>query len=94
LLTHAAALDWLHRHPWLKDHVASLLWALAPPIAGGASSLVLAVDENGRITRVFSDPDHVAGGVITTAEPRDGYLYLGSLVGQGIARCPLGKAVR
>jgi sugar lactone lactonase YvrE len=93
-LRRSAALDWFHRHPWLKDQLAKLLWTLSPPLSGGADHLVLAVDETGRITRAFTDPDQVAGGVITTAEPRDGHLFLGSLVGRGITRCSLVRTVR
>jgi sugar lactone lactonase YvrE len=84
-----ALLDRVHRHPHAKNLIARMLWLFAPTIPQSGTSLVAVVDEAGRVTRVFDDPSSLTGGLTTTAEPRDGSLYLGSLVGHGIARCPL-----
>ena len=89
------ALDWLHQRPFMKDQLVKVLTLTRtlPRPAGSDYGLVLAIDEDGDITRSFHDPGALVGGGITTAQPSDAWLYLGSLAGRGIARCPLDASV-
>lgn len=87
----APALDWLHQHPWAKNQLAKLLpfllrLGLAP---GPAPSAVLALDETGRILRSFQDPEAKVVSSVTAAEVYEGDLYLTSIAGDWIARCPI-----
>ena len=86
-----SALDWLHQHPWVKEQVAKLLplllkLGLAP---GATPGVVLALDESGRILRSFQDPDGALVSSVTAAEYHAGNLYLSSIAGDWIARCPI-----
>lgn len=85
------AVDWLHRHPFVKDQLAKLLPLLLR--LGGAPNpslgLVLELDEAGQILRSFHDPDGTAVRSVTAAEIHEGHLYLTSITGGWIARCPL-----
>ncbi len=86
------AIDWLHARPWAKDQLAKLLRALMPLGVGpppGGPGIVLAVDETGRILRSYQDPDGLRVSQVTTAELHAGHLYLGSISGDWIARCPI-----
>ena len=85
------ALDWLHQHPWVKDQLAKILplllrIGLAPGMAPG---VVLALDESGRILRSYHDPDALVVSGVTAAEYHAGDLYLSSIAGNWIARCPI-----
>jgi hypothetical protein len=85
------ALDWMHRHPWVKNQVAKLLpillgLGLGP---GETPGVVLALDESGRILRSFQDPEGAVVGSVTAAELHEGSLYLTSITGDWIARCPI-----
>ena len=80
-------LDSLHPHPLLKNLVAKLPDALRPtPPSFG---LVLELDENAGILRSLQDPDGNHYPFITSAQERDGALYLGSLENDSIARLSL-----
>ena len=85
------ALDWLQQHPWLKDQLAKLLplllsMGVAPDATPG---VVLALDESGRILRSYHDPDGLVVSSVTAAEYHAGDLYLSSISGDWIARCPI-----
>lgn len=85
------ALDWIHRRPWVKDQLAKLLplllrMGLGP---GATPGLVLALDESGRILRSFQDPEGLVVSMVTGAEYHSGDLYLVSIAGDWIARCPI-----
>ena len=85
------ALDWMHEHPWVKNQLAKLLplllrMGLTP---GTTPGVVLALDESGRILRSFQDPEHKVVGSVTAAEYHAGDLYLTSITGDWIARCPV-----
>ncbi len=86
-------LDWLQRHPGLKDQLAKLVplmlsLGLAP---SGSPGLVLALDESGRVLRSFHDPTGAVVDTVTGAEYHDGHLYLTSIAGDWVARCPIGS---
>jgi sugar lactone lactonase YvrE len=85
------ALDWMHQHPWVKEQVAKLLplllrLGLAPAATPG---VVLALDESGNVLRSFQDPDGAQVSSVTAAEYHAGDLYLSSIAGDWIARCPI-----
>jgi len=73
------AMTFLHPHPFLKNQLAKLprfLWPKPTPYG-----LVLEVDERGVIVGSHQDPGGDVVPQVTSAEPRDGKLYLGSLHG-------------
>ncbi len=73
------AMAFLHPHPFLKDQLAKLphfLWPKPAPYG-----LVLEVDERGTIVGAHHDPEGRVVPQVTSVEPRDGKLYLGSLHG-------------
>ncbi len=81
------ALDMLHSHPFVKAQIAKLpqnLWPLPKPYG-----LVVALDEQGRITRSLHDPTGSHLGAITSAREYNGYLYLGSLHNDRIGKYQL-----
>jgi sugar lactone lactonase YvrE len=85
------ALDWMHQRPWVKEQVAKVLpfllgLGLGP---GPTPGVVLELDESGRILRSFQDPDGAVVGSVTAAEYHAGDLYLASIAGDWIARCPI-----
>ncbi len=89
-------LDWFHRHPWAKSQVAKLLspWLAdlvlsTTPGAARGYALVLVIDEDGKIVRSLHDPETEIGPGVNAAEPHDDFLYIASLGGRGIGRCPL-----
>lgn len=86
-----AALDWVHARPGLKDHLAKAI-PLLVPIAFASTpgpGVVLVVGEDGRTRRSYHDPDGRVVSQVSTAERHDGHLYLGSIAGDWIARCPV-----
>jgi Strictosidine synthase-like, N-terminal/Strictosidine synthase len=91
----SAVLDWLQYHPLVKDQVAKVLspWlarrlAVDPP--GGGRGMVVVVDErDGRITGALYDAEGRLGSGLSTAVPYAGWLYVGSVFGDGITRCRL-----
>lgn len=91
-------LDWFHRHPRAKEQVAKLLspWLAklllsTTPGAAQGYALVLVLDEDGNIVRSLQDPETAIGPGVNAAEPHGGFLYIASLGGRGIGRCPLGN---
>ncbi|HVL01106.1 MAG TPA: SMP-30/gluconolactonase/LRE family protein [Dongiaceae bacterium] len=79
--------DNLHPHPYLKNLVAKLPAFLRPqPERYG---FVLELDEAGNVVRNLQDRDGNHYPMITSAQERNGILYLGSLETDGIARLPL-----
>jgi sugar lactone lactonase YvrE len=85
------ALDWMHQRPWVKDQVAKLLPLLLRIGLGPGTTpgVVLALDESGRILRSFPDPESAVVDRVTAAEYHAGNLYLTSIAGDWIARCPI-----
>jgi sugar lactone lactonase YvrE len=72
-----ATMDKLHPHPFLKQQLAKLpgfLWPKPQPYG-----LVVEIDESGKILRSLHDPGGQRVRGITSAEPHQGELYLGSL---------------
>lgn len=80
-------LDAMHPFPFLKNLVAKLpnAWQPQPRMLG----LVLELDEQGQVVRTLQDTNGDHYPFITSAQERDGVLYLGSLYTSGIARLPL-----
>ena len=85
------ALDWMHEHPWVKEQVAKLLPLLLSLGLGPGTTpgVVLALDESGRVLRSFQDPEGRVVASVTAAEIHAGSLYLTSITGDWIARCPI-----
>nr|WP_246166852.1 SMP-30/gluconolactonase/LRE family protein [Marinobacter salinexigens] len=80
-------MDFLHKHPWLKNLVAKLPESLQPkPQAYG---LAVAFDRNGKVLTSLHDTsgDHLQE--ITSVNPVGSYLYFGSLHNDRIGRLPL-----
>ena len=76
--------DKLHPYPFLKAQLAKLpkpMWPKPKPYG-----LVLALDEEGRITRSLHDPTGQHLKEITSAREYGGHLYLGSLHNDRIGR--------
>lgn len=85
--TRNAMLDNTHPFPLLKRLVAKLPASLQPkPQSYG---FVLELDEEGNVIRNLQDSDGSQYPFITSAQERNGVLYLGSLTGSGIASLPL-----
>lgn len=84
-------LDWMHQRPWAKEQLAKLLPLLLGLGLGPGSmpGVVLALDESGRTLRSYQDPEGRVVSSITGAEVHDGDLYLTSITGDWIARCPI-----
>ena len=49
----------------------------------------MALDESGRVLRSYQDPDGLIVSSVTAAEYHAGDLYLSSIAGDWIARCPV-----
>jgi sugar lactone lactonase YvrE len=82
------AVDKLHPYPFLKAQMSKLPKAFWPkPKPYG---LVLALDENGNITRSLHEPTGNHLKEITSAREYGGYLYLGSLHNDRIGKYKLG----
>lgn len=84
-----ALADRLHPHPWAKNLLAKLpkfLWPRPEPYG-----LVIALDEEGRPTGSWQDPDGDHLKEVTSAEEADGWLYLGTLHGDRIGRLALSR---
>lgn len=87
--------DTIYRRPALKDQLAKLLVWVGPRLLGDGPThqtglgVVLAIDESGRVTKTYLDPTGVVGAGITTAVPHGDSLWIGSLLGYGVARCAL-----
>lgn len=79
--------DRLHPRPWVKGLLAKLPRALWPkPEPYG---LVVALDEEGRVTGSLQDPGGEHVRQVTSAEEHEGWLYLGTLQEDRIARLRL-----
>lgn len=79
--------DSLHPHPFLKNLAAKLPAFLRPEPA--PFGMVLELDENGTPLRNLQDADGNHFSFITSAQERQGALYLGTLSGNRIGRLPL-----
>ena len=85
--------DVIWRSPFLKNQLAKLLLRIGPhflqegPGRQKGLGVVLAIDEHGQVTKRYLDPTGVVGPGITTAVPYGNSLWIGSLLGYGVARC-------
>ncbi len=80
-------MDRLHPHPRLKRALSKLpeaVWPKAQPYG-----LAIALNEQGRIIRSLHDTDGKRVREVTSAQPHEGQLYLGTLEGDRIGRFPL-----
>jgi sugar lactone lactonase YvrE len=80
-------LDGAHPHPLLKRLLSGMPKAVQPkPRRAG---MVIEIDGDGRVLRALRDDDGSTFAFSTSAEERDGVLWLGSLYGPAIARLTL-----
>jgi sugar lactone lactonase YvrE len=77
--------DALQGRPWLKRQLGKLPKAALEQVSGDPYGLVLRLDEDGEIIDSLHDPEGEVFG-ITSATPRNGSLYLGSLFGERVTR--------
>ena len=84
-----ANIDRMHAKPWLKRIVARLPPALRPKAV--PYGLVLALDETGRITASFHDPDGEHLREITSVEQHGDAIYLGTLGNDRIGRMTIAQ---
>jgi sugar lactone lactonase YvrE len=80
--TRKRLLDMAHPYPVVKDAIASLPKALRPKAVRWG--YVLEVDADGQPLRSLQDPSGDIVDAVTSAEERDGQLWLGTLTGNGI----------
>jgi hypothetical protein len=75
----------------VKDQLAKVVPLLLRLGAGDGSApgVVVAVDERGAIRASYHDPEGRHASQVTGAEIHEGHLYLTSIAGDWIARCPL-----
>ncbi|NHN60801.1 MULTISPECIES: SMP-30/gluconolactonase/LRE family protein [Halorussus] len=80
-------IDRIHRHPWVVRQLGKLPESVLGQVAGEPYGLVLRLDADGDVVESLHDP---TGGVfgVTSATPRDGALYLGTLFGNRVVRYP------
>ncbi|HSR54439.1 MAG TPA: SMP-30/gluconolactonase/LRE family protein [Acidobacteriota bacterium] len=79
-------IDFFQRHPFLKDQLAKLPRALFPgPQPYG---LVLVLNERGELQHSLHDPGGVRTRGVTSVQPHGGFLYLGTLEEDYLARLP------
>ena len=78
-----------HPRPWLKRLIARLPRGLQ---GGSAYGLVVALDADGRYLRSLHDPAGDRFAFVTSVEPRDGAIYLGSIEGETVGRLSLEPA--
>jgi len=81
-------LDGLHTRPWLKRQLGKLPKAAMEQIEGDPYGLVLRLDDEGEVVESLHDPEGDVFGV-TSATPREGALYLGSLFSRRVVRYDL-----
>jgi sugar lactone lactonase YvrE len=82
-----APADFMAPRPFLKRMLSKLphaLWPKAEPYG-----FVIELDETGRIVRSLHDPGGKIVRQVTSAQEKDGKLYLGTLTGDRIAVVPL-----
>ncbi|MXR51190.1 SMP-30/gluconolactonase/LRE family protein [Halovenus sp. WSH3] len=82
------ALEALHAHPLVKRQLGKLPESVIEAAPLEPYGLVLQLDADGEILDSLHDPDADVFG-ITSATPRDGSLYLGSLFGERVVRYDL-----
>ena len=68
-----------------EDCIEQVYRLFGENLYGGSPNL----DESGRILRSFQDPEGTVVDRVTAAEAHGGHLYLTSIAGDWIARCPL-----
>lgn len=83
--------DRLAAFPFLRKQLVKLPQSLQP--APEPYGLVLELDKGGQVLRSLHDPDGVKVSVVTSVhEDKDGHIYLGTLLGDFIARLDPGPA--
>ncbi|HEX6201626.1 MAG TPA: SMP-30/gluconolactonase/LRE family protein [Thermoanaerobaculia bacterium] len=82
-----AVADRLHPHPRWKALLSTLPRSLWPRPAD--YGLVLGLDESGRVVHALHDPGGRVVNHVTSVEEVDGWLHLGSLDGDAVARLPV-----
>jgi sugar lactone lactonase YvrE len=86
-----APLDNLLPFPFIKNQLAKIPFNILsgfPTWKNNRFGLILVLDKDGILIRSLQDPTGRVYGT-STALPYKGYLYIGSLFGDGIARYPL-----
>lgn len=81
-------LEALQARPWVKRQLGKLPKAVLESVSGEPYGLVLQLDGDGEIVDSRHDTEGDVFGV-TSATPRDGALYLGSLFGYRVVRYEL-----
>lgn len=76
--------DFLHQHPWLKAQISKLPRMFWPKAT--RYGLVIAINEQGEITRSLHDTSGSHLSMVTSAKPVGDYLYLGSLENDRIGK--------
>ena len=81
-------LEALQARPWVKRQLGKLPKSVLESISGEPYGLVLRLDDDGELVDSLHDTEGDVFGV-TSATPRDGSLYLGSLFGYRVVRYDL-----
>lgn len=81
-------MDNLHPKPWAKGLVSKLPTFMQPSAIH--MGMVIALDEEGNVTRTLQDPAGETVYMVTSAEQVGDMLYLGSLEAPQVARIKLG----
>jgi sugar lactone lactonase YvrE len=80
------ALDLLAPHPFLRKVVWRLpMWTQPQP---ARKAFAIAVDERGRVVENLQDPSPASFAPVTSVREHEGFLYLGSLEREALARLP------
>jgi len=89
-----AMIDWMQPRPRVKNQFSKLMLALLAfgVTPGAAHTMVVEVDERGAIKGSLHDPEGRVVNQVTDAVPIGDRLFVTSIAGDWIARCPLGAA--
>lgn len=87
-----SALDKTLPIPWMRKVIVRLPKFVQP--APQHYGLVLGLDASGKIVHNLQDPAKGSFSPITSVQEVDGFLYLGSLIGQRCAKIELSKALQ
>ncbi len=80
------ALDLLAPYPFLRKVVWRLpMWTQPKP---ARKAFAIALDEQGRVVENLQDPSPAAFAPVTSVREHGGFLYLGSLEREALARLP------
>lgn len=84
-----ATLDRIHRHPWLVRQMGRLPRSVMARVTPDPYGLVLRMAADGELLDSHHDPTGTVH-YVTSATQREGALYLGTLVGDGVYRYDVG----